>query len=494
MSHLNLDTRIIDTKIPASHDSSCYPTTNVFQDFANQWVGAVTQLEGYTAQLNTGVRYFDMRIARHNGDLYMHHNTDWFFETFDQVLSQIRAFSDAHPGEYIFLDLDFDTNDASLSGEILTKITNHLDESRISTAHVNGGLFNPNVTWRDLGQARFLIAWSLNNWGGKTWMMYNEYFRYSPYDDFDKHDPNWITNYLTNQLAAWDKSRLMVSQAINTPLLSFVTHPGELDANAQATLNYWAYTHLQSANIIMRDFVNAGYNSSIINAIISANHFSSDPYYAVSDTMVRQQDTVRFRVLGTDKYMSLGGDGKMTLTTNPDQTCNFMLRDHDYSPNGNLPYSGNLDADTTDCQGNFRMVSSAPTLFPNDTTVISIKRDENNALYNGISWSDSADYETFTSFDPDKINNDGPLYYGSRVILRNMIGSADNFWQKVVHEMGSVLLQWIPFAGSAFNTAMQDSQRNHIFVLVTYDGGGTPYVYAASPGPDYATSFIIEQA
>lgn len=509
MSHLNTGVRLVDSLIPASHDSSCYPTTNVFQDYENQWVGAVTQLEGYTAQLNAGVRYFDMRIAWHNGDLYMHHNTDWFFETFDQVLSEIRTWSDSHGGEYIFMDLDFDTNDNSLAQAILDKVLAHIDVSRIATAHINGdGGFNSAVTWADLGDTRFLITWASQN-RMQPWLSYNEKFRYSPFDNFNEKTLGEITDYLHTALCNWQQDQLMVTQALNTPLLSFVTHPGLMDAEAESDLNNFIITTLMNRlqnptqpasvfprlNIVMRDFVNAEYNRPVLDLLIQENSFSSEPTFQTSGIQVKQQDVVRFRVQGSNRYMSLGSDGNLTLVDNVDDSCRFRIRDWGFYGANPLPYSGNLDADTTSCQGNFRLATTLQASDPDNTTVVSFNSPNNGyQAHNGVSWSAAADLETFCGFNPDDIQNQDILEYGSRIILRCMAGASDNNLQKIVHDFSSIVTLLIPFLGPNYNAAVQNSQDNHLFLLVTYDANGKAGLYAGSPGPDYATSFIIENA
>ena len=61
MSHLQGNIRVIDSYIPGSHDASAYLIGNRDADLRNEAVGAITQSGSYTAQLNAGSRYFDMR-------------------------------------------------------------------------------------------------------------------------------------------------------------------------------------------------------------------------------------------------------------------------------------------------------------------------------------------------------------------------------------------------------------------------------------------------
>lgn len=517
MSCLDKSVRIIDTVIPASHDSSCYPTTDVIQTFENEWVGAVTQLAGYTAQLNTGVRYFDMRVAHHNGDLYMHHS-DYYFETFDNVLTQIRNFSNDHPGEYLFLDIDFDLNDTNLDQDILNKILQHIDESKISTAHLHGGVFNPAVTWNDLGDARFLITWAKNDYDGKPWLGFNDYFRESFYDNFNEKAPLDIIKDIANEINNnWQQDKLFVTQAINTPLLSFVTHPGELDANAQSTLNGWIYANTnpffyqtnpvfeamypklnKGFNIVMRDFVNAGYNRFIIDALINKNKFTSQPVINLGD-QINCLDTVRFRT-EHGQYLSLGSDNFATLIDQPDNSCNFLLRDYNFKKDEYLPYSGNMDQDHLADQGNFRMVPNsdgqAAYRSGDDTNVLTINSPDNkHRLMYPMSWGDSQDQESFMCYDPDDTTNNGMMYNGSRVVIKSLIGEATNWFQSLIQEVENIVIKMIPFMGSAFSAAINGDPGRHPFLMATYDqsNDGQVGVYVASPGFEYATTFIIEK-
>src|SRR5207244_1889177 len=140
----------------------------------------------------------------------------------------------------------------------------------------------------------------------------------------------------------------MISQVINTPFLSFVTKPGELDANAQALLNQWIYNQFNSRNptpspifqppnlsfqkeppnimpnVVMRDFVNAQYNREVLDMLINRNKFSSPPTYSTSDNLIYQMDIVRYRADGTSLYLSVGPDKNLTLTDAPDASCEFL--------------------------------------------------------------------------------------------------------------------------------------------------------------------------
>jgi hypothetical protein len=73
MSHLDGKTRVIDSYIPGSHDSSAYLTGDTAKDLTNEGAGSITQCGSYTAQLNAGSRFFDMRCIDIDGSIRMKH-------------------------------------------------------------------------------------------------------------------------------------------------------------------------------------------------------------------------------------------------------------------------------------------------------------------------------------------------------------------------------------------------------------------------------------
>lgn len=389
MSHLNMDVKVVDTVIPASHDASSYPTTDLIQTFENTWVGSVTQVADYAAQLNAGVRYFDMRVTVDDKQQLRMKHAGYKFESLESVLKQLRAFSDAHPGEYIFLDLNPDTIDVARSTvaaliKVLADNDLTLVKKKLSTAHLTneGGTkkFNPNITWRGLGDARFVVTLyaddsdpDKNNTLAQTglqelvksqsFLSDSRNFRTSPFGP-DSFGPNYWTTaqieyYLYCKLRDWNKSCMMITQLINTPLLSPV--PGDsaaaCDLRFVDTANRWSrvvgglengppkpadltfqYTYtgvpktewvhtpgsgktwwelvfppdkpqpspLFSAdgkwlgprpNVVFRDMVNAGYNRTCIHTLIRANSFSTSPDITLTD-LVKKRNTVRFRVDG----------------------------------------------------------------------------------------------------------------------------------------------------------------------------------------------------
>lgn len=98
------------------------------------------------------------------------------------------------------------------------------------------------------------------------------------------------------------------------------------------------------------------------------------------------------------------------------------------------------------------------------------------------------------SFNPDDITDTGPINVGGRVVIRSLIGSADNTFRKIFNETFNRSLELIAYftVAGAFASDMNSIAR--VFLLVTYDANGDARVFAASPGTSYATTFIVERA
>ncbi|MCB0842792.1 MAG: hypothetical protein KDE26_05930 [Bacteroidetes bacterium] len=487
MSHLNPHVRVLDSYIPASHDSSAYPTSDVPQMFQNEWVGAVTQLAGYTAQLNTGVRYFDMRVVPHGGKLVMHHSS-YYYEPFANVLHQINEFAKSHRGEFIFLDVD---TDPPYVQQVLQAIEENLDISNFATAHINhDDTFNTSVTWGDFGGKQLLVTFQSNGTVYRPWLLERDKFRSSPYDSFNKKSIPQIVDYLNVQVASWRKDKMFIAQVINTPLASPIKNPAEDDAEAEGIFNQWIMNHPKGSNlnVIMRDFVNAGYNRKAIDYIINLNEFSSSPVVSLG-SKIYLEDYIRFKTDG-NLYMYLDGNNKVSLTPKKSEATVFQVRNRDYNNQSPFLLSGNMDADTTDAQGNFRLTAITNN---KDNLVLSIN-DKNNQLFNGITWAASDDDETFTCFNPDVLNDTSNITDGSKVIIRCMQGASGNLFEKITRTIRDHIIGWTPFIGKSFEKALQESGGRHLFLMTSYDSNGHPILLGVSPGPDYATTFIIERA
>lgn len=113
--------------LPGTHDSGTYAITALStiapgQDLP-EWVNSVhalgpagrvaaqiiagwskTQPVDIAAQLQAGIRYFDLRVVRQAGEYYVCHGM--YSAKVDDVISAVRAFTNQHPKEIVILDFN----------------------------------------------------------------------------------------------------------------------------------------------------------------------------------------------------------------------------------------------------------------------------------------------------------------------------------------------------------------------------------------------------
>ncbi|EDW11926.1 PI-PLC X domain-containing protein 2 [Drosophila mojavensis] len=112
------DLSIINLAIPGSHNTMTYGINSdsklapdadtairrwhrIFPCFVRRW--SKNQSSSILEQLSLGVRYFDLRIAQHEGKFYYCHGV-FAMEVFEP-LQELRQFLDTHPEEVVVLDL-----------------------------------------------------------------------------------------------------------------------------------------------------------------------------------------------------------------------------------------------------------------------------------------------------------------------------------------------------------------------------------------------------
>jgi len=64
-----------------------------------------TQVSSATTMLESGVRYFDVRLSFNNKESAWYTSHTYFSADFAQILGEIKLFLDDHPGEFLILDL-----------------------------------------------------------------------------------------------------------------------------------------------------------------------------------------------------------------------------------------------------------------------------------------------------------------------------------------------------------------------------------------------------
>lgn len=93
MSNIDDSTRVKDMVIPGSHDSG---TSTI------NWLGKTQEVDTVT-QLEMGVRYFDLRVRKKDGKLYIFHGPLTGAE-FEPILYGFKSFLVDHPSETVILD------------------------------------------------------------------------------------------------------------------------------------------------------------------------------------------------------------------------------------------------------------------------------------------------------------------------------------------------------------------------------------------------------
>lgn len=104
MSHLPSSTPMTALSIPGTHDSAAYTYS---------WPFIATQTMDITAQLNSGIRYFDLRCGLRSNVLEMVHGSAMLNLRLDQVLTDMYAWLSAHPSEALIAQLKRDRKDES---------------------------------------------------------------------------------------------------------------------------------------------------------------------------------------------------------------------------------------------------------------------------------------------------------------------------------------------------------------------------------------------
>lgn len=144
------DNRLVcKMSIPGTHDTAA--------DSGNAWVK--TQDKNIEQQLNSGIRFFDIRLVHDNGVLKLCHGKHTFNTTFDRdVLKTTAEFLKEHPSETVIMtikrDYDLDHDGATKYRMALTKA---LEGDRNLTSYMVKS-FKPDFTLGDLRGKMLIIS------------------------------------------------------------------------------------------------------------------------------------------------------------------------------------------------------------------------------------------------------------------------------------------------------------------------------------------------
>lgn len=119
MQYLSDDTLLSNTIIPGSHDSG---TINM------KWVSE-TQTDTIKQQLESGVRYFDLRVNKKKDNQYVMYHSSSNGVDFLPILSDIKSFIVAHPSETLLLDFQHFKNGSA--GDVKSFVYSSLYKSNL---------------------------------------------------------------------------------------------------------------------------------------------------------------------------------------------------------------------------------------------------------------------------------------------------------------------------------------------------------------------------
>ena len=120
MSHLPSTTPMSAITIPGTHDSAAYTYS---------WPFIATQTLDITAQLNAGIRYFDLRCGLRADALEMVHGQALLGLRLDQVLADMYAFLEAHPSEALIAQIKRDRKDEKSTVHFAEAIANTISQT-----------------------------------------------------------------------------------------------------------------------------------------------------------------------------------------------------------------------------------------------------------------------------------------------------------------------------------------------------------------------------
>lgn len=244
--------------IPGSHDSFAYdfkilgPNESGMPRIANLFIKLWAKCQSKTIyeQLLMGIRYFDIRITKYNGEYYTIHSL--IAIPVNQILHDILLFIDTFPTEKIILDFnhlyidDVKEFEEYLKFQIGDKAVSNNNDNIVAAI---GTLDKPLFVFVDDDNTSFFNSDILKSF----W-----------------HDTNDV-NLLTTSMSEESKEGLLrITQAILTPTQSdvllgiflFFIFPSSLKAltykNKQRIYDYLELD-IQNKNIIITDFVDEAY-------------------------------------------------------------------------------------------------------------------------------------------------------------------------------------------------------------------------------------------
>lgn len=251
------DVLVKNTVIPGSHDAGCY---------GMMWM-AETQNRTISEQLESGSRYFDLRVWKTKDDYVIFHGPIKGVK-FEPILDDINAFLVAHPTEFLILDFQKFKGDsqedvismisAKLGDKLIKNNTLYSDIDFINSLTVGAARGKCLIVWNDietLNRADFLFARDNDKGTRSGTVLHSFYFR--KYNTLSSKDyiKKGLSTYLEMRKERPDGLFVLQGQ-LTDPV--FLIGPKALEALHSKNMSDFVGTFdcsTQQLNIIMRDYI-----------------------------------------------------------------------------------------------------------------------------------------------------------------------------------------------------------------------------------------------
>jgi len=276
LPHWMKEKKLSDLIIPGSHDSGAWyldvngplapdqPSTYQFlKKTVHKW--SVTQDLDFVKQLQSGVRYFDIRIAPHPSEGSLHIVHGLYGKEISEQLRKINDFLTEHPLEVVILDfnhlLGFEKTDHS---NLLNMIM-HCFNSKLAKRHEN--LQNLSLNYLNDNNLQVVVFYNHPNTCNFVW---ENHWINSPWPNVQ--DTPSLFNFLQTALTL-THSTFIVSQGVLTPnistiLLHFRSTLKSWESNVEKDVLHWIqnllHRYMRNLNIIIVDFITPTFCEHII--------------------------------------------------------------------------------------------------------------------------------------------------------------------------------------------------------------------------------------
>ncbi len=264
------DTQLARLVIPGAHDAATAntvaypaPVSSLLQQFIDR---TTCQSASMLELMNSGVRYFDIRVTEYtNGVLYTYHS-EVVFEPWRKVVNELRKYL-ASSKDFLILDFQhFGQGAAEKALRVLDSILPLKEYALPRSYDLN------TVTMDEIAQScrRFAVIWSGDTLIAPEYLFARETWLYSPYLNCEHLEPQKLIKQLDVYYDSYDGEGLFVLQSQCSTKI--ITTPRGLEDTMEPLANAYILSLsdelLAKTNIVMRDFV---HENDKIQIILSLN-------------------------------------------------------------------------------------------------------------------------------------------------------------------------------------------------------------------------------